>query len=513
MRIAVIDIGTNSIHMLIADVLSNSTFEIIGKEKEMVRLGDGTLSSGRLSQKVMARGLETLMKFARLARSKGVQKIWAVATSAVRESRNGGDFIETVLNQTGIDVKVITGEEEGRLINLAVRHTKEWKREKYLLIDIGGGSVEIVLSDLSEIYVIKSLKLGAARVRDLFLKKGTSAQFKATERFLEKTFKELSPLIQKIGFQKVIGTSGTIQNLATMAGSLYRGANPRSKALTLSFKELKWLYTLLKKSTSDQRVRMKGLDPLRNDSIQAGAAVAYVFMKTFKIQEMDYCDRALREGMIYDFMERYQKRLKSELEIPNVRLRNVLKIATRCDYDRKHAEQAKRLAIQIFDQLQPFHHLTAIDRELLGYAALLHDIGYHISYDRHHHHGYYLIKNMSMDGFQEEEINLLAHTVRYHRRSLPKNSHSEFICLEQSVRHRICWLASILRVADALDRTRFSVVKSIRISKRSEKLLFQLKTGNDSEYEVWEAIRKSDLLTKMTGLEVVFRQMNNPRES
>jgi len=507
LRIAVIDIGTNSIHMLIAEILPNFTFEVIGREKEMTRLGDGTLATGYLSPDLMKRGLTTLKKLKYLAQAKGVQKIIAVATSAVREAQNGGDFLQQVFDETGIKVRVITGEEEGRLIYLGVKHSVELKKTNTLIIDIGGGSVEVMVVKPHKILFLKSLKLGAARTYDLFLTKQRKKDFDRLEEYAAELIKEYAAPILELGFSDAVGTSGTLNNLAAMAYYQHHPLDsdpPRNPSL--SQEDLKEVYQRLRDSSPEERQGIKGLDPLRTDLILSGAAVTLSLMKGLKVENLMTCDKAIREGMIYDYIAHHRRKIKSEAEIPDVRRRSILKLAQKCDYDPQHAEQTARLALQIFDQTVSLHHLSAQDRELLEYASLLHDIGYHISYEKHHRHAYYLIKNVSMNGFSEEEVDVIAQIARYHRRSGPKKSHPEFIAQVKSVRQRIEWLAAILRIADALDRSHFSVVGSIKTKISKKSLLFSLTVTNDVEYEIWDARRKCDLLQALSGREIVFER-------
>lgn len=506
MKIAVIDIGTNSVHMMMARIYPNFTFEVIGREREMIRLGDGTLTTGVLSKDLMELGLETLKKFKHLSQAKGVDRIKAVATSAVREAHNGGEFLERVWKQTGIRVRVITGEEEGRLIYLGVKHSVPLSQEPTLIIDIGGGSVELMVVTPEEIQYLTSLKIGAARLFDRFIKKERKKEFSKMEEFIDRQIQgSLEPILDS-GFRKVIGTSGTWNNLAAMA--FYRNHSPDTPLrpdLALDGSDLFRLYQELKNSTSEERLEMKGLDARRSDIILGGAAVAAKLAKELKISQITICDKAIREGMIYHYIQRNRRKIRSEAEIPDVRRRSVLKLAHKCEYQREHAHQTAKLAVLLFDKAQTHHGMTSLDRELLEYAALLHDIGYYISFERHHLHTYYLIKNVSLNGFSPEEIEIMALVARYHRRATPKKNHQGYRDLSKGVRRRVKWLTAILRVADALDRSHFSVVENIRMRHYPKKLQIYLEATNDAEYEVWEAEQKSDLLQKLLGLPVEFR--------
>jgi exopolyphosphatase/guanosine-5'-triphosphate,3'-diphosphate pyrophosphatase len=505
LKIAVIDIGTNSIHMLMADILPSFYFEVIGREKEMTRLGDGTLTNGYLSQEVMDRGLITVKKFYHLAQTKGIRKIIAVATSAVREAHNGGDFIRAIYKEIKLKVRVITGEEEGRLIYLGVKNSVELKRENTLIIDIGGGSAEIMVVTPKRIHYLVSLKMGVARLKELFLKTESPKALEKLEKFVSALLQPVAPAVAKLGFRQVIGTSGTLNNLAAMASFLLSGNSEASqKSNRLDFEDLKKLYRFLRGATSEERARLRGLDPKRTDLILGGAAVTYVLMKTLGIENIAICDKAIREGMIYDYIERNRTKITREATVPNVRRRNVLRLAAKCKSEPSHAEQVARLTLQLFDKTQVIHNLGPTDRELLEYAALLHDIGYHISYEQHHLHAYYLIKNVTMNGFSEEEIDILALSARYHRGPVPKKSHDAFVHQPKSVKRKVQWLSALLRLADALDRTRFSVVANISLRIKKKSLQFILHARNDAEYEIWEARRKCDLLEKLSGRKVAF---------
>ncbi|MFO1464615.1 MAG: Ppx/GppA phosphatase family protein [bacterium] len=505
MRIAVIDIGTNSVHMLMAEIHPNFTFEVIGREKEMTRLGDGTMAKRYLSKAVMERGLATIRKFYFLAQSKGIQKIVAVATSAVREAQNGGDFIRKILKETKIRVRVITGEEEGRLIYLGVKHSLELPEGNTVIIDIGGGSVELLVVNPQRILFLKSLKLGAARLKQLFLRKGTEKEIRRLDKHISGLLKSIAPQVKELGFQHAIGTSGTLNSLAAMAWYAQGKAGDYSpRDGLLHYGELKELYQRLAHSSPEERAGMKGLDPLRNDLIVSGAAVAAGFMKALGISRLKLCDKAIREGMVYDYIARHRFRLKSEEAIPDVRLRNVLRLAAKCNYEKTHGEHTAKLALQIFDQTRRLHKLAGPDRELLEYASLLHDIGYHISFSSHHKHAYYLIKNAGLNGFSDEEIDILALAARYHRRGMPKKDHPEFGALPKSARRRTSWLAAILRIADALDRSHFSVVDGVEVKVKKKSVTFALRAQNDAEYELWDAKQKCDLFHKLAGRELIF---------
>ncbi|HKX11808.1 MAG TPA: HD domain-containing protein, partial [bacterium] len=355
------------------------------------------------------------------------------------------------------------------------------------------------------ILFLKSLKLGAARLKQLFLREGGEKEIRRMEKYVATQLKSIAPQIKALGVDQAIGTSGTLQNLAAMAHySQNRSQDWSVRDASLSYADLKDLYGRLVQSTPEERAAMKGLDPLRNDLIVSGAASAYLAMKVFKLDSISLCDKAIREGMVYDYIARNRFRLKSEETIPDVRLRNVLRLATKCNYEKAHAEHSSKLALQIFDQTLKLHRLGGLDRELLRYSALLHDIGYHIGFSRHHHHAHYLIKNSGMNGFSQEELDILALVARYHRRGLPKSKHPEWAEQKKVIRRRVQWLAGILRIADALDRSHFGVVDSVEVKMKKKAISFFLNAHNDAEYELWDARQKCDLFEKLASRDLFF---------
>ncbi|HCU24174.1 MAG TPA: exopolyphosphatase, partial [Deltaproteobacteria bacterium] len=395
--------------------------------------------------------------------------------------------------------------EEARLIYLGVASDVRLNGDTALFLDIGGGSVEFMVVNPQRILLLKSLKLGAARLKQMFLEKGSAKEIKRLEKHVAAALKNLIPQVESLGFQHAIGTSGTINNLAAMSFySTHKTQEYSPRDASLDYRDLKMLYMQLIHSTPEQRAAMKGLDPLRGDLIVSGATVALSFMKNFQMKELQICDKAIREGMVYDYIARNRFRLKTEEAIPDVRLRNVLRLAAKCNYGKEHAEHSAKLALQIFDQTQKLHRLGAVDRELLEYSALLHDIGYHIGFSRHHQHAYYLIKNAGLNGFTDEEIDILALAARYHRRSPPKKSQAEWAALPKASRRRVGWLAAMLRIADALDRSHFSVVDSVTLKIKKKRVTFRLQAKNDAEYEIWDAKNKCDLFQKLSRRELVF---------
>lgn len=491
MRIAAIDIGTNSIHMIVVQVRQDLSFEVIDREKDMVRLGAGGLDGRSLTPSAMSTALQTLTKFRRLAESRKVDEILAAATSATREADNGGDFIAEVRRQIGIRIRVISGTEEARLIHLAACYGVDVGASTAVAIDIGGGSVEVTLGTASRIAQGKSFKVGVIRLTERFVKSDPLAGHHE-RRLVKHLNREMGvhlDQLTKSGFDRVIGTSGTILSLGALALSEGPGQAGDLRNRRVSAKALHRVRKSLVQANIEERLQMPGLDPRRADLSVAGSVLLDTILRRLGAGELTLCDLALREGLVLDYIHRNGARIKKVERYPDVRRRSVIELAERCRYWADHAQQVARLALGIFDQTRSVHRLAEREREWLEYAALLHDIGVHISYDRHHRHSYYLIKNGGLRGFEPQEIEVIALVARYHRQGTPKKSHDGYGDLGRAERTTVRVLAAIVRLAEGLDRSHAQALTGIDLLPRGEDYLARLHARGDAELELWAAHR------------------------
>jgi len=502
MRIAAIDIGTNSIHMIVVKVRPDLSFEVIDREKDMVRLGAGGLDGRNLTASAMAAALQTLAKFKRLADSHKVDEIIASATSATREAENGGDFIAEVGRQTGIRIRVISGTEEARLIHLAAGYGVDVGGTTAVAIDIGGGSVEVTLGTATHLTLGKSFKTGVIRLTERFVK--TDPVSPHDERRLVKHLnKEMGAYLEQIaqaGFDRVIGTSGTILSLGALAIAEEKGAPPQDiRNQRVSAKALHRLRKRLVDADIEERLQMPGLDPRRADLNVAGSVLLDTILRGLGAEHLTLCDLALREGLVLDYIHRNSARIRKVQRYPDVRRRSVVELGERCGYWSEHAQQVARLALSIFDQTRSVHGLGDREREWLEYAALLHDVGVHISYDKHHRHSYYLIKHGDLRGFEPEEIDVIALVARYHRRATPKPEHIGFEHVGRKERRAVEVLGAFLRIAETLDRSRHGVIRGIEVRERLGVVNLKVQAVGDAELEVWAAHKQAGALEQALG--------------
>jgi len=496
MRIAAIDIGSNSFHMVIVESRSGG-FHVIDREKEMVRLGERTLSRGRLSAAAMRRGLGALREYKRLADMHGVDKLLVVATSAVREAVNGEDFLERVGAEIGFYPQVVSGEEEARLIYLAALHSVNLEGRRTLVLDIGGGSVELAMGEGPQVEWAVSEKLGVLRMTERFVRSDPLAA--RDERRLTgyvRQFMEPHAIRARAeGFDLVVGTSGTALALGAMATEA--GSLPESlHHVTVPADALHGLRRRLVGTTLKGRRRLPLMDERRADIIVAGAVVLDEILDALKAKEIVLCEWALREGLLLDYLTGHKRSVARAEAYPDVRRRSVIALAERCHYHEAHARQVAALALGLFDATASRHGLLAPERSLLEYAALLHDIGRHISYPDRHRHTEYLIRNGGLRGFDPREVEIMALVGRYHRRGVPRKKNVAFAALSRPDRETVRVMAGLLRLADALDRSHRGVVKAVAVSESSRGLRLRCEVEGDAGLEQWASGRRGDLLER-----------------
>ena len=500
MKLAAIDIGTNSIHMVIVEADRKKGFTVIDREKEMVKLGVGVFATNRLSDKAFEAGLNTIHRYVQLADQRGVDEIITGATSAIREAQNGGQFLDEVIRQTGISPEVISGSKEARLIFLAVRNAIDLQGENAMVIDIGGGSTEIVVGNSTEILFAKSMKLGVLRLLDMFESKGSVGEeakgvLEAHIRFMAHTIIEEA---RKFGFTKIIGTSGTIRTLGEAAhlaagGKSFRNVN----AETVSLTDLEKLSKKLLDTKPEKRASINGISDNRADAIHLGSVLLVELLQMAGANELTLCEASLREGLILDYLERHAKSIDAFPEFEDLRHRSAAQLAHQFEADWEQTSHVARLALQMYDQTKILHKGKDFHRDVLEFAALLHSVGQYIRFQRYQKHSRYIIDNFALRGFNDEEILLISQVVRYHRKSAPKKKHKRFKKLSKEQRQIVRLLSGILRIAVALDRTKNQSVKEIKCNISGKHLSLQI-TGRTTqmELELWTAMRHRQPLAK-----------------
>jgi exopolyphosphatase/guanosine-5'-triphosphate,3'-diphosphate pyrophosphatase len=515
-RLAAIDIGTNTIRLVVAEVQEDDTYRILDEEREMVRLGEHLDRTGRLSDEAIERGLSALGKMKAIADGFQITELRAIATSAVREAANGRAFVREVLRQHKVRIDVISGEEEAQLaFRSAARHF-DLQGRSTAVVDIGGGSVEVILSAGTAIDQVYSLPLGAVRVTERFVRSDPLRE-KHWKRMKEEIDRAIRGTIRQPAHRAeiMVGSGGTFTALAHMSKWQREGRHGSVQGYVLTPAEIIHLLDRLREAPLETRRQMPGLSPDRADIILAGASVIARLVRRLGSQQILVNERGIRDGLLLHMISELPNR-RSVAQLPQSgnRIEWARHFARKCRSNERHCEQVATLALQIFDGLKARFELPASSRDLLQAAALLHDIGYLISHSKHHKHAYHLILHGDLPGFSPHEIELIANVARYHRRAFPKKRHENLARMNADERRLIARLSGILRIADGLDRTHSQAVTAVKVRAIKNRLRLNIEAAASPQVESADAQRKSDLFKKAFGteLELVWRPARSRRK-
>jgi exopolyphosphatase/guanosine-5'-triphosphate,3'-diphosphate pyrophosphatase len=507
-RICVIDLGTNSFHAVIVDAHPNGTYKVVDRMKEMVRLGQSGLADHRLPEDAMERGLAALKRIYTLAQGWDAREFLAYATSAIREAKNGGAFIERVKKQVGLRIRPISGAQEAELIYLGVRRAVDLS-EPSLLVDIGGGSVEFIVYDGKRSVFAQSFKLGAARMTERFVTTDplSESEKDALRSHYRSVLQPVFDAAQKHSVTTIVGSSGTAKSLGRVCVGSHGDEDRTVFQQVLLAEEYRASLGWVIDSEEQERIDHPAIDPKRVDQIGAGALLLDVLLDDVPaVERIKTSDNALREGMVDHFIRQNYARIRQLAPFTDVRRRSVHEIAFRFEWEERHAQHVAATATLLFDALKSRYDGPASDAELLEYAALLHDIGYHISHAKHHKHSRYLIQHADLQGFQPEEVKILALTARYHRKAFPKTKHKRYRKLSEANQRRVQQLAAILRIAEGLDRSHFQNVAALEVDVDDDQLTISVDAQGDPELEIWSGDTEADLFREVFGMDVSIRE-------
>jgi exopolyphosphatase/guanosine-5'-triphosphate,3'-diphosphate pyrophosphatase len=492
----------------VADVHADGHLEPLVREKEMLRLGDIVSKHGSIPAAAADQAIATVRRFRLLADAAGATEVLAKATSAIRRASNGAELVDRIEDETGVTVDVISGHEEARLIFNAIRASVVLDPAPAICFDLGGGSLEIMVGDARGMEWATSVPLGVARLTAEHVH--TDPLSKRDRRALrDHIVEQLVPARDVVAHFRprlAVGSSGTLECLAQMVAAR-RDEDPSSlNQLTVTRQGLEPLHKEIVGSSASERLRMPGLDARRVDLVVAGSVLLTTAMEEFDLDALTISEWALREGIVLDAVGRHA--IERSDDPRAIRRESVLSLARRCNWPERHSRQVASLALELFDATGELHRLLAHpldehDRELLDHAALLHDIGEHVSSTGHHRHSAYLVRNGQLRGFAPEEIELLAAIVRWHRSGDPRVS-DEFPLLDGQAIARVRALTAMLRIADGLDRSREQHVYGLDAMTTPSLVLVRLRTHGDAELEIWGARRKRALFEKLFRREVEF---------
>ncbi len=501
-RIAAIDIGSNSIRQIVADVTPEGVITVVDEMKAAPRLGADIERTGVLGSQAMQRAAEAIGRMATLARQLGAHRIDAVATSAVRDATNSGEFVARVKQEAGLQVRVIDGADEARLSYLSALAHFDLGVGRTVVMDIGGGSLELAMAADGVLDNLVSLPFGALRLTERYLSGGaTRKALRRLRRDVRDGLRDVLPRRDWRGAQ-IIGSGGTFANLAGLHLARRGMLTARNvHATSVPRVDVEHILDVLAAMPSDERRGVAGLNPERADIIVAGLAVAAEVLARVEARDVNVSRYGIREGLL----------LQAARVVPTIadpgeaRERSVREFAERCHLELPHSSQVQRLALRLFDMLGARLGCAPDERATLADAALLHDVGYHINYDRHHKHSYHLIVHAELLGIAPAEQIVIANVARYHRGGPPRKKHRNFSALDAPLRDKIKRLSAILRVADGFDRGHVGAVGEIKVRWMQRALRItpvSTKGASPLRLELWGAHRKSQLLSELAGVPV-----------
>ncbi len=501
-RVAAIDIGSNSVRQVVADVTKSGAILVVDELKATPRLGAGLDASGELASEAMRRAVDAVTRMVKLAKQLKSDRTVAVATSAVRDASNSAEFVDMLRAATGLELRILDGVEEARLAHLSARAHFDMETGRTVVIDVGGGSVELALSAGPAVDRLLSYPLGAIRLTERYLSQGTRQRDVARLRRSVRNALRDPELWREWRGARIIGSGGTFTALAAVQLARRGVSAARTVHGTrIAREDVEHVLEYLQHLSPAERAAVPGLSPARAEIIVAGLATVAELMDRLASRELTVSDYGIREGLLLESAQ-----VSPDADPRRARERSVVAFARRCRYEAPHARHVRRLALQLFDAIGGSLGAGPAERVTLSDAALLHDVGYHVSYRRHHQHSYHLIVHADLLGMTPEEQVVLANVARYHRGSRPSRKHEPYAALTPEARARVRRLAALLRVADGMDRGHVGAVTRITV-KRSAGAGIELHAvprdpGADCRLEMWGAARKASLLADVAGVPV-----------
>jgi exopolyphosphatase / guanosine-5'-triphosphate,3'-diphosphate pyrophosphatase len=493
-RLAAIDIGTNSIRFIVAEPLRGGNYRILDEEKETARLGQHLGKTGRLNPAAIDKSLSALRRMKKIAEGFQVSELKTIATCAVREAANGEEFCRRVHDELGLDVEIIGSQQEALLAFSSVQRAFDLTDKHVAVVDIGGGSTEIVLAFGNLVEGLYTTQLGAVRLSEAYPNTASSRGFgdllDAIDRHLRRHTR--NPVFKP---HLLFGSGGTFTSLAAMVMASKGQDGMPLRGYHVSRADVRHLLERLRKMPLKVRAGVPGLSPDRADIIVAGLAIVDRTMSRFQVNSVQIHNRGVRDGLLLTMID---QSLGSSIDKPLDKDAALERLAANCGCEMPHGRHVARLAGSIFAQLAPHYQLNPDDQALLESAAKLQDVGYLINYDQHHKHSYHLILHSRLEGFQPNELELIANVARYHRGAAPKRKHANFHQLSARDQNRVRQMAAILRVAGGLDRSNTGQVTEVAVLVgKKHAITLRIAAAHDPEVDIWGARKRSALFEKV----------------
>jgi exopolyphosphatase/guanosine-5'-triphosphate,3'-diphosphate pyrophosphatase len=510
-RFAAVDIGSNSVRLAVAETVTGEPPRILASERQVTRLGASVFRAGRVSQEALDFLCGVLNGMAEQYRKFEVDAVRAVATSAVRDASNQQEFLARTSAALDANVEVISGQEEARLIHLGVQSRWPHPRRRVLMIDIGGGSAEIILSHDQRIDYSVSKQLGALRLNEVFLKADPPRE-RDLHRMEEYIQERIAPAVRRINrtlngqsIDRVIGTSATASAVICAINRIPRQRRDEADKLRAAASQVRKLYGEISRNSLPERQKITGIGPRRAEIIVPGCAVLLRTLEDLQLPALYYSAAGVRDGIVADLAERGI--FHESFELSSERRATVEELAQHYSVPLKHARKTGEFSLELFQALSPLHKLPPPSASLLEAAGYLHDIGHYISDTRHHKHSYYLVANSDMPGFDERERDIIANLCRYHRKAPPVPEHPNWQAMDAEGKRAVLMMAPLLRLADSIDRSRDQRVESISCTVRENDVLIELASHKDIDLEVWATERTGDFFRQVYGRPIIVKSV------
>ena len=506
-RLAAIDIGSNSVRLLVAEALRGGTYRILDEEREPTRLGRSVSEKGQLDDESMERTITALQTFKQIAAGYQATSLRTIATCAVREARNGPEFCRRVREQVGLEVEVISGDREARLAFSSVQNAFDLSGKNVIVADIGGGSTEVVFATGDLIESIFSTPLGAVRLTEQFAL-GEGAVVETFQRDIARMEEEIALCLKKRTTRPLfaphflVGCGGTFTTLAELMMAAKKEGDVPVAGYKVSHAEVRHLLDRLLKMPLRSRRSMAGMTPDRADIILAGLSIIDALMKRFRVNTLMIHTRGVRDGLVREMID---EALGTTVDDPAHRDAAIERLAAACSGELEHGRTVSLLAGRIYQQLAAPFELASGDKLLLECAARLQDVGYVINYDQHHKHSYHLIRNSRLPGIRAHDLELIANVARYHRGAHPKRKHENLARLSPEDQSRVQRMAAILRLAGGLDRSRSQQVRDVQVRSEHDRVFIDVVADQEPLVDIWGAERRTDLFEKVFNLPITIR--------
>jgi exopolyphosphatase/guanosine-5'-triphosphate,3'-diphosphate pyrophosphatase len=504
-RYAAIDIGSNSIRMLAAEVDPQGSVRTLAAERRVVRLGTNVFREGWLGAQEIGLGCQVLTQMAEVCRKWEVRAIRVVATSALRDASNRDEFMEPAARILDAPVEVISGLEEARLIHLGVQARWPHPKERLLILDIGGGSAELILGEAGHFVEAFSKPLGAVRLTELFLKNDPAdpRELARMQKYIQERIEGPVARFGSVRANRLIATSATAAAVVCAVNNVSRSRRDRADRLSATAPQIRQLYRQMAALDVAGRAKVTGIGPKRAEIITAGVAVLHEVIEALQLPRLYYSTAGVREGIIEDLAHGKTRQEQSRLTSDQRRV--VRALARRYGGAATHVRKVAEVACMLFHELRSLHGLTPEKGRLLEAAANLYNIGHFVNEARHHRHSLYLVANSDLPGFEDRERLLIANLCRYHRKSMPQATHESFLALDPEDRHAVALLAPLLRLAVALDQSQEQRVERVDALVQDSSVEIRLYSKQDVDIEQWHAQRVAEAFQQVYGLPLVVK--------